>query len=92
MQNEMIYTKVSVIGNFEALKYFITRHGLDSGNVIYEIGIEKMQDGMVVEKEVTGGLTKDYQQAVEFLNKLHRNKITPMCLLEVTDDCFYANI
>ena len=92
MQNEMIYTKVSVIGKFEALRYFIARRGFDSGKLIYEIGIEKIYHGMVVEKEVTGGLTTEYNKARGFLDKLERNRITPMCLLEVTDDCFYAKI
>ena len=92
MQNEMIYTKECIIGKFETLRYFITRTGYDSKNIIYEIGIIKMYKGTIVEKEVTGGLTKEYNQALVFLNKLHRNRITPMCLLEVTDDCFYDNM
>lgn len=59
---------------------------------VYEIAVEKWRGGCLLEKEETGGITFDLKKAVQFLDTLCRNRITPMCLLEVTDDAFYGII
>ena len=92
MRKNKICTKEIKIGTQEILKYYINSLDAKDQSVIYEIVIEKWIEGRIEEVQKTGGLTDDYEKAADFLDKLYRNTVTPLCLLEVTDDCFYAMI
>lgn len=73
------------------LKYFVISIQLtERSRKAYEIAVEKWKNENLMEKEETGGITFDSKKAIDFLEQLCRNRITPMCLLEVTDDCFCA--
>ena len=90
MQKEQVYTKENRLNDM-VLKYYLL-HWKKENNSIYEIKIEKWKKENLIEWEETGGFTNDKNLGIAFLNRLHRNQITPMCLLEVTDDCFYDTI
>lgn len=91
MQYKQIYTKECTIGRTDRLKYFVICNS-EEPEPLYEIQIEKWRDHNLIERERTGGLTRNRAKAITFLNRLCRNLVTPFSLLEVTDDCFYDTI
>lgn len=73
-------------GERNELFYYLTEEKRDRESV-YGIIVIKMA-GNLVEAENSGKLTKKKEKALEIIELLVRNTITPMCLCEVIDDIF----
>jgi len=64
------------------VKYLLVTNESQNDRVrTYGIGIQKLNEKEVVEK-----LTESEEKAKGWIDKLARNQITPMCLIEVLDE------
>lgn len=68
------------------LFYYLTEEKKEKES-FYGIIVLKMA-GNLIEAENTGKLTGEKEKAMEIIELLSRNTITPVCLCEVVDDLF----
>lgn len=78
-------------GNVMKLSYFLEREKLNETEYIYGIGICKELHGKK-EEEHTGAISCCREQMEALLQLFIKSRVTPMVLLEVTDEVFQERL